>query len=180
MYNTWLAVFVGLYNIYFLGNEGGVKKTMETLNNIKIDEGGYQAEVYLCTAGKRTWLYGRNIEGRPITLDEWDLLKKILKMGGTQKDWAELLFEKEMNEINRYFRFKTPYYEHLPYSVKNVVINMAYNMGVAKFNHRRWPNFFKALRDKDWVSAAKHGRDSKWYKQVGERSKRLMHSLESV
>ena len=42
----------------------------ETIEQIKIDE-GYRAEPYLCSEGKLTWLYGRNIEDRPITDNEW-------------------------------------------------------------------------------------------------------------
>lgn len=153
---------------------------METIEQIKVDEGGYKSEIYLCTAGKLTWLYGRNITERPIEKVEWHQLSKLLKNGKTQQDWADWLFMNEVYEIRSYFINHGLYFDEIPEEVGNIIINMAYNMGVTKFNPVRWPKFFKAIKNKDWKQAAIEGRDSRWFNQVGHRSKRLMNALENI
>ena len=152
---------------------------VETIEQIKIDEGGYQAEVYLCTAGKLTWLYGRNLTDRPIKKSEWEALQDLLGAGYTQKDWADSLFDEEIDYI--IFRIGIRLrISSMPEEVQNIIVNMAYNMGRSNFNQTKWPKFFKALMDKNWKQAAIEGRDSKWFRQVGQRSVRLMKSLENV
>lgn len=153
---------------------------METIEQIKIDEGGYQAEVYKCSEGKLTWLYGRNIEDRPITESEWEDLSIGLGGGYTQKDWAGLLFARECEDLNDYYYAVCDEYQNCPKCVKNIIINMGYNMGIGSFTPAKWPKFFKAIKEGDWKQAAVEGRDSKWFHQVGKRSVRLMNSLENV
>ena len=154
---------------------------METINQIKVDEGGYQAEVYLCSEGKLTWLYGRNIEDRPITDFEYKILSSNLAAGYTQKDWACILFKNETYEL--FLNLKDNYgidMESFCGEIQSILINMSYNMGLTKFNPIKWPNFFKAIKEQNWKQAAIEGRDSKWFNQVGQRSVRLMNSLENV
>ena len=130
---------------------------METIEQIKEDEGGYQADVYLCTAGKLTWLYGRNIEDRPITDSEWIWLSDILRQGRTQKEWADKLFNHEVDHLCIGLATHTIFLNDMPEEVRNIVLNMAYNMGLTKFNPTKWPNFFTAIKDRDWKLAAAHG-----------------------
>ena len=153
---------------------------METIEQIKEDEGGYSSEVYLCTAGKLTWLYGRNIEDRPIADNEWAELAFILGRTGTMKEWALSLFNHEINIIKCELIERNFFLDDYPEEVTVIIINMAYNMGLTKFNPEKWPNFFTAIKDRDWKLAAAHGRDSLWFFQVGNRSMRLMKSLERV
>lgn len=153
----------------------------ETIDQIKIDEGGYQAEVYLCTEGKRTWLYGRNISDRPITEEEWLILEDLLKHeDGGQYEWAGILFGQELARLRRGLNAYAVYFDEMPEEVATIILNMTYNMGITRFNPDKWPKFFVAIKNKDWKQAAIEGRDSKWFTQVGRRSKRLMNSLENV
>lgn len=152
---------------------------METIEQIKEDE-NYSEVVYLCTNNKRTWLWGRNIEDRPILPEEWEYLSMMLKVGKTQKDWADALFIEEIRQLDIALRRRADYLNGLPLEVKAIILNMAYNMGLTKFNPQKWPNFFAAIKDLDWKLAAAHGRDSQWFFQVGHRSARLMKSLANV
>jgi len=152
---------------------------METIEQIKADEGGYKEEVYLCSKGKLTWLCGRNIEDRPITDREWKRLKHSIKAGLGQKHWADVLFDIEISNLDNFYWATWKHYADLPMGVKNIILNMGYNMGTTKFNHHKWPKFFKAIRVHDWRQASIQGRDSKWFRQVGGRSLRLMKSLEN-
>lgn len=154
---------------------------METIEQIKEDEGGYQAEVYLCTAKKLTWLYGRNIEDRPILPEEWAVLSMMIEKGATQKDWAEALFNEEINQCIGYLRRAGFPRTDYPNEVGDIMVNMIYNMGSSRFNPRKWPNFFTAIKARDWSKAALEGRDSKWWRvDVRTRAERLMHSMERV
>lgn len=151
---------------------------METINQIAVDEGGYQAEVYLCTKNKRTWLIGRNIEDRPITDDEWKILKDILQDGGTQKDWAEVLFDAEVDmvagELQHNHNVDLP---GLPENVRVIILNMAFNMGTSRFNPAIWPNFFRAVKNRDFKRAAAEMKNSRWYVQTKSRAKRLYYAM---
>jgi len=62
--------------------------------------------------------------------------------------------------------------------VQEILVNMMFNLGrtrLSKFN-----NFKAALKDKDYARAAVEGRDSLWYRQVGNRAERLMLRLEAL
>tara|TARA_B100002019_G_scaffold30856_1_gene24870 strand:- start:109 stop:549 length:441 start_codon:yes stop_codon:yes gene_type:complete len=69
-------------------------------------------------------------------------------------------------------------WEDFPGEVQEILVNMMFNMGrgrLAGFKMMR-----KALDEADWEEAAVQGRDSRWYKQVGNRAERLMTRLENV
>lgn len=153
---------------------------METIENIKTDE-GYRAEPYICPAGKLTVLYGRNIEDRPFTSDELTSLKEILKAGGTLKDWADKLFEEEIQRLrDESFYIKGFARMGAPEEVQNIILNMAYNMGLTRFSPARWPKFFAAVAAQDYQEAARQMIDSRWYGQVGHRATRLVNSMQGV
>ena len=163
---------------------------METRENIKQDEGGYRAEVYLCSAGKLTWLIGRNIEDRPITEQEWDILSDLIREGiGGQREWAEMLFDIEcdrlVGELEHLHRVKMA---TLPDEVQVIITNMLYNMGVTRFNPDRWPNFFAAVTRGDFHEAADQMKYTNalkryhtgWYRQTGTRAIRLVSAMRNV
>ena len=157
-------------------NRSEIKNMVETIEQIKIDE-GYRAEPYLCSEGKLTWLYGRNIEDRPITDNEWKKLIMLLSSGLNLKDWAGELFNYEIKILKKSLNGYAVYISHYPEEVGVIVLNMAYNMGLSRFNPKKWPKFFKAIREHDYEEAAKQMKNSKWYRQVGNRSRRLVDSM---
>ncbi len=69
-------------------------------------------------------------------------------------------------------------WEDFPGEVQEVLVNMLFNLGrprLSKFN-----NFNKNILEHNWAGAAPEGRDSIWYRQVGNRAERLMERLESL
>lgn len=69
-------------------------------------------------------------------------------------------------------------WEGFPGEVQEILANMMFNLGrprLSKFN-----NFNKCILDHDWAGAAPNGRDSVWYRQVGNRAERLMARLEEL
>jgi GH24 family phage-related lysozyme (muramidase) len=71
------------------------------------------------------------------------------------------ILEQKLNESERELRVAIPRYDSLPFQVKKGLIDMQYNMGVRKFNSRRWPKLFAAIDGRDYEAMAKesHRRD---------------------
>ena len=65
---------------------------------------------------------------------------------------------------------------------RDVLINMAFNIGVAGL--AKWTNMLGSIKECDYEGAAKHGKDSRWFHQVGDgdggyfdRAEELMEQL---
>ena len=65
-----------------------------------------------------------------------------------------------------------------PGEVQEILINMMFNLGRPRLS--KFKNFKKAVDAGDWVKAGIEGRDSLWWKQVGNRAERLMVRIENV
>jgi lysozyme len=65
-----------------------------------------------------------------------------------------------------------------PDEVQEILCNMMFNMGRPRLSMFKKMN--SALESHDWATAAKEGRDSRWYNQVKNRAERLMSRLEAV
>ena len=65
-----------------------------------------------------------------------------------------------------------------PSEVKEILVNMMFNLGRPRLSKFKKMNGH--LEMGDWKSAAVEGRDSRWYRQVGNRAERLMTRLENV
>ena len=65
-----------------------------------------------------------------------------------------------------------------PEEVKEILVNMMFNMGRPRLSQFKKMN--AALAEGDWATASVEGRDSRWYDQVGNRANRLMSRLEVV
>jgi len=62
--------------------------------------------------------------------------------------------------------------------LQSILINMMFNLGRTRLNGFRKMN--AAIKKRDWKEAGKEGRDSLWYKQVGNRAERLMSRMENM
>ena len=69
-------------------------------------------------------------------------------------------------------------WESYPEEVQEVLVNMLFNLGRPRLS--KFKNFKAALDSRCWNLAATEGRDSLWYRQVGNRAERLMKRLEDV
>jgi len=117
---------------------------------------GLRLTPYRDTVGVLTVGYGHTgtVEGnKKITIERaLDMLTEDYTTA--KKDAAEII----------------PDFENLNDSQRVVFIDMAYNLGkdrLSKFKKMR-----AAIADKDWDRVAIEMKDSKWYRQVGDRSKR--------
>lgn len=116
---------------------------------------------YLCTSGKITIGYGRNLEDVGITPQE-----------------AEIMLVTDLNrcltDLNRLF----PDFLGYPQEVKAVLTDLLFNLGTSRF--LTFKKFIEAIRQKDYQRACEEMKDSKWYSQVTNRAEEDIRILRSV
>jgi len=67
---------------------------------------------------------------------------------------------------------------NLPEGIQHVLVNMCFNLGGNRLSKFR--NMMKACREHNWKEMAVQMEDSRWYHQVGRRSKELQQVVLSV
>jgi lysozyme len=130
---------------------------------------GFVPDIYKDTIGKRTIGYGFNIDEpfiskllpsdvssgkRPITRQESDSVFNIL-------------YSKAKKDAIDYFGIDK--FNKLPSEIQETIIDMSYNLGANRLSG--FKKFREALREGNTQKAAEELKNSKWYKQVGNRSK---------
>lgn len=114
---------------------------------------------YRCPAGKLTIGIGRNLEDKGLSNDEIDYLFKndirecVLDLSGIIKDFFHL------DEVRQ-----------------AALIDMRFNLGPGGF--RSFKKFIKEVNNRNFLRASEEMRNSKWFRQVGERSKRLCKMMQ--
>ena len=132
---------------------------------------GWRPAIYKDTKKKRTIGYGFNLDDPTIAA----LLPQEVVQGQRE------LSEKEASPIfgKLYLRARSDVqklvgddtFGKLPNNVKAVLTDMSYNMGYNKLSG--FEKMIKAVQQQDWNKAGAEMIDSNWYKQVGDRSKKL-------
>ncbi len=132
----------------------------DLLENIKKHE-GFVEHVYDDSLGIPTIGYGFAI--KDLILDQ-DIAEEIL----VRK------LEKLKNNANRRFTWL----EDMPLEVKEVVLNMCYQMGITGVS--KFKKAISAMQEEDWITAADEMLDSKWAKQTPKRAKELSEIVRNV
>ena len=138
---------------------------------LKIDE-GVVYEIYNDHLGYPTFGVGHLIlesdpeHGEPLGTD-------------VSEDRVASAFEHDLDvAINECVVLYEDSWEGFPDEVKEILVNMMFNMGRPRLSGFKKMN--AALVAGDWATASVEGRDSRWYNQVGNRANRLMSRLEVV
>lgn len=121
---------------------------------------GLRLKPYLCTAGKQTIGYGRNLEQKGITKGE-----------------AEYMLSVDIGDVMLELKNRLPIYQSLDSTRQAVLVNMGFNLGVNGL--LKFKNMVKALEAKDYAKAAAEMLDSNWAKQVGSRAQELALQMET-
>ena len=66
----------------------------------------------------------------------------------------------------------------LPEEVQLIIANMMFNMGYSRLS--KFVSMHRAVEVKDWNTAADEMVDSRWYRQVTNRAKRLVERMRNV
>lgn len=119
---------------------------------------GLKLHPYKCTAGKLTIGIGRNLIDKGISPEE-----------------ARIMLNHDIDEFWRKLSARLPLVNGLDNARQNVVLNMAFNMGVDGF--LTFKNMINCLTMRDYHGAAKEMLDSKWARQVGDRANELAKQM---
>lgn len=143
-----------------------MSKEFEIACELAMESEGFNPRRYLCPANKVTQGYGRNLEALPLSSKEEDELNSD---GTVSKEVAKRWLMEEMSNVEAKLS-SNQVYKMLNEVRRAVLLDMAYNMGIAGLYEFR--RMFQALKDSDYALASREMKDSKWYLEVGNRSKR--------
>ena len=148
---------------------------------------GLRLKVYRCPAGYWTIGVGRNLEAKSLSRGEQQYILGcdgltpqqvigLLKRRGITKEEALLLLAHDIEDCEQDLK-QFDWFDRLDPVRKKVVIDMRFNLGPGGF--RGFKKMITALVRGDYKAAAAEMVDSKWYHEVGNRSKRLVRMMES-
>lgn len=143
---------------------------------LKIDE-GCRLEVYLDSEGLPTFGIGHLLGKNDIEYFFYKNLPKGGKLKISQQRVNEV-FEIDVERACKDCKKVFIDFGIFPEEVQDILANMMFNLGVVRFI--AFKKFINAVEEKDWKQAAKEMMDSKWYRQVGNRAKRLVARMESI
>jgi len=94
------------------------------------------------------------------------------------EEQIEFLFQRDLARAIEDAKQYLSNFSEQPSAVKNIIVDMSFNLGMTRLS-----NFVKlrdALIRKDYKSAAEEMKNSKWYKQVGDRGIELYTMMSGV
>ena len=87
-------------------------------------------------------------------------------------------FEKDLESVQKDCYRLYDDFDNLPETVQEIIANMLFNMGLGRM--RAFKGMKRNVDARQWDKAADEMVDSRWYNQVGERSKRLVERMRQV
>ena len=127
---------------------------LETTRKDLIQDEGMKLKPYRCTAGKLSIGAGRNLDDNGISRAE-----------------AETLLNNDIVRCAEELSSNLHFFAELPDHAKRALINMCYNMGIAKL--LKFKNMLADLSAHDYKADAAEAMNSAWATQVGDRAKRV-------
>ena len=143
----------------------------QKLINLISDHEGVKLKVYDDYTGKELKA-GDVLVGHPTI----GIGRNVAKNGlGISQEEAEFML---MNDIERVKEeIKNFPIEHLNEVRTAIIIDMAFNMGITRFNPAIWKKTFQAIVNEDWQKATTEMLDSNWARQTKRRSARLSQMM---
>ena len=128
-------------------------RLMSLIESIKESE-GFRSKVYKCTQGYDTIGYGFAI--KDLHMDE---------------DVAEMILKRKLDSLIERIELNMPFVKDLPKSVKDVVVEMCYQIGLTGF--MKFKKTIAFLRLGKFSEASVEMCDSKWFHQTPNRARKL-------
>ena len=91
--------------------------------------------------------------------------------------YFELDFYEHVAETIQVFGDQEDFHD-LPQSIQHVLVDMCFNLGAPRL--AKFKNMLSACREHDWTQMAIQMEDSRWYNQVGVRSRNLQTMVLNV
>jgi len=97
--------------------------------------------------------------------------------GGLSDDEINYLLKNDVETAHTTAQRLVKNFDSLTHNRKVVILHLAFNLGYTKL--AKFVNTLKAVNEGRWEDAAKGMENSLWYKQVGNRSERLVSLMRS-
>ena len=136
------------------------KKKMSLIESIKKHE-GYVGVVYKDSLGIDTIGYGFAI--KELELDA---------------DVCDIILERKLKALHDMIKIKFKWYGYMPQEIKDVVIEMCYQLGVGGFS--KFKKTIAYLQNQQFHDASVEMLDSLWAKQTPNRAKELSNRVKEV
>ena len=94
------------------------------------------------------------------------------------EDVCDLILTEKLEVLEERFEKKFDWFATSPVEVRNVMLNMAYQLGFAGFC--KFKKTIAYLQEADWENASKEMLDSRWAKQTPNRAKELSEIIASL
>ena len=130
------------------------------IKQIKHNE-GYRSRVYKCTEGYDTMGYGFAI--KDLVLSE---------------EVCEMILIEKLEFLEKSIKNRFSWYEESPQVIKEVIMNMCYQLGVSGFS--KFKKTISYFAESDYKGASVEMLDSKWARQTPNRAKDLSKLVASV
>ena len=88
------------------------------------------------------------------------------------------LFEQDINSVIKDCKKVYDDWDSMPEPVQHICANMMFNLGYPRYS--RFKKKIQAVKDGDWFEASVQMQQSRWYKQVTNRAKRLIERMKNV
>lgn len=132
---------------------------------------GYVAEIYLCSEGYPTFGIGHLILESDVEYT-WPVGTPV------EAERIDNAFDKDFDIAYSDACALFLNLSSLPDNVVRVCVNMAFNLGRTRLS--QFKNMIGAVNEGKWDKAADEMMDSRWYHQVGRRSKELVELMRST
>ncbi len=147
---------------------------------------GLRQNIYKCPANDWTIGVGRNLETKGLSpieqehifrehgLSRAEVIERFREGKTITKEEAIYLLENDIRNC-KYDLNKFPWFKDLDSVRQKVLIDMRFNLGNAGF--LGFKKMIKSLEEGDYTQAGYEMKDSRWYRQVGDRGKRLVRMM---
>ena len=137
-----------------------IKIMKDIIEQLKIHE-GYKPTVYKCTEGVDTIGIGFAIKALHLS-----------------EEVCDMILEEKLEALEERFEDKFDWFRTSPVEVRNVMLNMAYQLGFRGFC--KFKKTIAYLEEAEWDKASVEMLDSKWAKQTPNRAKELSEIIASL
>ena len=137
-----------------------IKIMKDIIEQLKIHE-GYKPKVYKCTAGVDTIGVG-------FAIKDLELSEEV----------CDLILTEKLEVLEERFEKKFDWFKTSPVEVRNVMLNMAYQLGFAGFC--KFKKTIGYLEEAEWEKASIEMLDSRWAKQTPNRANELSEIIKSL
>lgn len=137
---------------------------------IEADEGRVSS-IYTCPAGHPTFGVGHMIRA--------DDPEAGLEIGTVVlPERVEAAFDQDVDDCLSDCQSLYRGFNEMPEDVQRILANMMFNMGLPRLS--KFVKLRAAVLEGDWTEAAEQMRDSKWHRQLPERSGRLIDRMLAI